>query len=191
MKKIYDENYNYKGHIDEDGRFYDENYNYKGHVDEDGRYYDENYNYKGHTDEDGRHYDENYNYKGHTDEDGRCYDENYKYKGHSEKDSSNGCYLTTACVEYKGLSDNCKELTLLRNFRDTYMKNNSSSDIDKYYEVAPRIVDKINKLDENLKNKYYDYIYSIVNKCCTLIENQQFDDTHNEYKLMVEKLSNI
>lgn len=191
MKKFYDENYNYKGHLDEDGRFYDENYNYKGHLDEDGRFYDENYNYKGHTDEDGRHYDENYNYKGHTDEDGRCYDENYNYKGHSEKNSSNGCYLTTACVEYKGVSDDCKELTLLRNFRDTYMKNNIPTDIDKYYEVAPRIVGKINKFDENLKNEYYDYIYVTVNKCCTLIENQQFDDTYNEYKLMVEKLSNI
>lgn len=75
----------------------------------------------------------------------KIYDENYKYKLHSEKDSSNGCYLTTACVEYKGLSDSCKELTLLRNFRDNYMKNNSSTDIDKYYQVAPRIVDILYK----------------------------------------------
>lgn len=35
--------------------------------------------------------------------------------------------------------DNCYELTTLRWFRDTYV---SKDDIDKYYNIAPRIVKK-------------------------------------------------
>ena len=31
--------------------------------------------------------------------------------------NSGGCFLTTACVTYRGLADDCYELNVLRNFR--------------------------------------------------------------------------
>ncbi|MBD2440138.1 DUF4157 domain-containing protein [Nostoc sp. FACHB-110] len=58
-----------------------------------------------------------------------------------------GCFITTACVESKGLPDDCYELTTLRAFRDTYMRTvpYGESLISHYYEVAPKIVAHIQK----------------------------------------------
>lgn len=50
-----------------------------------------------------------------------------------------GCYLTTACVEAQGLADDCHELTVLRHFRDTYMRGIPGGEalIEAYYDTAP------------------------------------------------------
>lgn len=58
---------------------------------------------------------------------------------------SGGCFLTTACCQYKGLPDDCYELTTLRNFRDTYLKTTEAGNalVEEYYRIAPSIVDKI------------------------------------------------
>ena len=60
--------------------------------------------------------------------------------------SSGGCYLTTACVEHKGLQDDCLELSTLREFRDNYLRNlpDGDKEIEEYYRTAPKIVDTIN-----------------------------------------------
>ena len=59
---------------------------------------------------------------------------------------SGGCYLTSACMKYfqEKFDDNCYELTVLRWFRDNFV---SKEDIEHYYEVAPIIVEAINKED--------------------------------------------
>lgn len=52
----------------------------------------------------------------------RDYAPEWTYSNSKDKSSlkeSSGCFLTSACVKYKGLSDDCKELTELRQFRDT------------------------------------------------------------------------
>lgn len=61
-----------------------------------------------------------------------------------------GCFLTTACVEFAGLPDNCKELQVMRHFRDTYVCNLSDGDkaLSDYYQIAPLIVKRI-KLQEH------------------------------------------
>ena len=56
------------------------------------------------------------------------------------------CFLTTAVCEFQGKPDNCYELTVLRNFRDTWLKENFPEDIDTYYADAPAIVKKIKAL---------------------------------------------
>ena len=56
------------------------------------------------------------------------------------------CFLTTAVCEFQGKPDNCYELTVLRNFRDTWLKENFPEDIDTYYAEAPAIVEKIKAL---------------------------------------------
>lgn len=56
------------------------------------------------------------------------------------------CFLTTAVCKYQGKDDNCYELTTLRNFRDTWLKENHPEDIDTYYAEAPEIVKKLEKL---------------------------------------------
>jgi hypothetical protein len=52
------------------------------------------------------------------------------------------CFLTTAVVHWAGKRDDCRELTLLRRFRDTYMRGlpEGPDMIRDYYRFAPRIV---------------------------------------------------
>jgi hypothetical protein len=55
------------------------------------------------------------------------------------------CYLTTACVEARGLPDDCHELTTLRRFRDGYLRSLPGGEalISDYYAMAPGIVARV------------------------------------------------
>lgn len=74
--------------------------------------------------------------------------------------------------------DNCYELTVLRMFRDTFVTN---EDINHYYDVAPRIVECINK-DINAEIIYH-YIYNnIVDYCVQQIEQGNYEKAYKRYK---------
>ena len=131
------------------------------------------------------------------------YDKNPSEKGHSAihinintdtgkgsivEHGSNGkttktdtsCYLTSACMRYfqEQFDDNCYELRVLRWFRDNFV---SKEDIEHYYEIAPTIVEAINK--EEKSKLIYDYIYdNVVNYCVTQIENGNYDEAYARYK---------
>jgi Ca2+-binding RTX toxin-like protein len=68
-------------------------------------------------------------------EDSSTFVENIDYGG-------GGCFLTTAVVHWAGKRDECEELTLLRRFRDTFMRGLSEGQdmIRDYYTHAPRVV---------------------------------------------------
>ena len=90
------------------------------------------------------------------------------------------CYLTSACMKYfqEKFDDNCYELTVLRWFRDNFV---SKEDIQHYYEVAPIIVETINK--EEKSDIIYDYIYdNIVDYCVEQIEQGNYEAAYNRYK---------
>ncbi|MDE6275050.1 MAG: hypothetical protein K2M75_00780 [Clostridia bacterium] len=98
------------------------------------------------------------------------------------------CFLTSACVEYLGKPDDCEELTMLRSFRDNYMSGISNAEqlIKEYYEIAPKIVKKINESQN--KEAHYAYIYGVIQICLTLIKNGNNEGALSEYKSMVHKL---
>ena len=106
--------------------------------------------------------------------------QNSGYRG-----GGSSCFLTSACVEYLGKEDDCKELTMLRAFRDNYLKKQEGGEelIKEYYQVAPTIVEKINSSLE--KEKYYEYIYSNITTCLKLIEENDNEGTLKIYKEMV------
>ena len=90
------------------------------------------------------------------------------------------CYLNSACMKYfqENFDDNCYELTVLRWFRDNFV---SKEDIAHYYEVAPIIVETINK--EEKSDVIYNYIYdNIVDYCVEQIEQGNYDKAYNWYK---------
>lgn len=99
--------------------------------------------------------------------------------------STGGCFLTTACCEHKGLPDDCYELTTLRSLRDHYMKQSVFGNglIKIYYETAPAIIEKINKLDR--KDEIYNEIYSKIVYIVDLIETKKYDDAVCEYVRMM------
>lgn len=90
------------------------------------------------------------------------------------------CFLTTACMKYfqENFDDNCYELTTLRWFRDNYV---TPEDKQKYYEIAPIIVESIEKEDK--ANVIYDYIYTnVVDYCVEQIEQGNYDKAYSRYK---------
>lgn len=102
--------------------------------------------------------------------------------------SGGGCFLTTACCEYKGLPDDCHELQTLRKFRDEYLalKGYGKEIIELYYEDAPDIVERINSRTD--KGQIYAKIYGKIEEIAMLIEKKQFDEAVIAYMLMVYQL---
>ncbi len=100
------------------------------------------------------------------------------------KDGS--CYLTTACMHHykKDFNDKCYELELLRWFRDNFV---TEEEIEHYYEVAPIIVEGIEK--EKFSETIFDHIYhSVIDKCVKAIENGDNDFAYNRYRNSVAAL---
>lgn len=91
------------------------------------------------------------------------------------------CYLTTACMKHlsESFDDNCHELTVLRWFRDNFVKK---EDIELYYIIAPEIVEHIDSLPADKQDIIYKDIYSgIVSACVELIENREYEKAYERY----------
>lgn len=116
------------------------------------------------------------------------YDDCPIYKG---EESGGGCFLTSACVEAKGLPDDCYELTVLRRFRDTYLQAQpeGAALIQNYYDIAPEIVRKVNRRKE--KDEIWEEIYrKMVEPCVALVEKGEFQKALDCYKKYTEILGN-
>jgi hypothetical protein len=98
------------------------------------------------------------------------------------------CFLTTACVSYYRLPDDCYELTTLRNYRDTYLAAHAEGRklIKEYYRVAPQIVESAN--NDPAHKEVYHYVYSQVQRACTEIEKDEFVAAKHVYLNMVRTL---
>ena len=96
-----------------------------------------------------------------------------------------GCFLTSACVDYYGKSDDCYELQTLRRMRDEHLihMDGGESLIKQYYQIAPRIVEKIKSSEDC--DECYKYIYGVILSCITLFENGNKDESVRLYKEMV------
>lgn len=107
--------------------------------------------------------------------------------GFNGKSSDGGCFLTSALVHYLGKKDDCEELTLLRSFRDNYMRSFEEGKklVDEYYVVAPKIVSAIEASDK--KEEYYSDINNTVNACVKNIKEGKNDETMALYVGMVNK----
>ncbi len=115
----------------------------------------------------------------------------FSQKATASNSGFSGCFLTSACTEFLGKSDDCEELTKLRAFRDNYMKSSEYGKtlVDEYYRIAPEIVEKINA-SGNKKN-YYDDIYQTILLCITEIDSGNNEKTLNLYKQMVDKYKKL
>lgn len=117
------------------------------------------------------------------------YEECPKYKNNV---SGGGCFLTSACTEARNLPDDCRELTTLRHFRDTYLKarENGESDIAEYYAKAPLIVAKI-KEQENSKAVFESFYTELVEPCIKYINANEPEAAYRHYadyfKMLKEK----
>ncbi len=104
-------------------------------------------------------------------------------------DSGGGCFITTACTEAKGLSDECSELTTLRAFREDYVRSleNGNEIINEYYIIAPRILSEIDRTDNN-REIYIELYEQLVLKSLELIKSGKEYEAFNNYLQIVENL---
>ena len=121
------------------------------------------------------------------------YDDCPVYRGKMREpvseESSGGCFLTSACTAARGLPDDCHELTVLRNFRDNWLKQQPDGVmlIAHYYDVAPKIVEAIDKLENRLE--IWDGVYrEMVVPCVEMIEGGRYPEALELYRGMTEEL---
>ena len=97
--------------------------------------------------------------------------------------------MTSACVEAKGLPDDCYELTTLRKFRDNYLRNlpEGSDEIAEYYFIAPQIVSAIKQRADAML--VFNSIYEkLVTPCVNMIECGENEQAHILYRETVAQL---
>lgn len=88
------------------------------------------------------------------------------------------CFLTTACCQYKGLPDDCEELTILRKFRDDCVPKKM---VEEYYRLAP-------KMGPLLTEEILQKIYSVIKICVEYIKHNKRDQAIDLYSNLVNNL---
>lgn len=99
------------------------------------------------------------------------------------------CYITTAVCESLNKDDDCRELNLLRNYRDNILANEEGGQelINEYYDIAPTIVKRIDR-SENPEQVYSRLYDDFIIKCINNIENYEYDKCREIYTEMVTDL---
>lgn len=93
------------------------------------------------------------------------------------------CFITTACVSAMGKTDNCAELVQLRSFRNTILVGTEQGKklVDQYYQIAPQIVQNINKQTESLA--IYTAIYEgMIVPTLECIAQEKYDEAVHIYE---------
>lgn len=99
------------------------------------------------------------------------------------------CYVTTAVCQSQGKSDDCYELTLLREYRDQYLMEDAGEKelVQEYYNIAPTIVKRINHSAD--ADRVYKEIWdTYLNPCIHMIEADKKEACKETYSKMVREL---
>ena len=99
------------------------------------------------------------------------------------------CYITTAVCESQGKPDDCYELELLRDYRDSYLLSTKEGEalVNEYYDIAPTIVNRINR-SEGSARIYEEIWNSYLSPCVRLIESGEKEACREKYMDMVYEL---
>ena len=99
------------------------------------------------------------------------------------------CYVTTAVCRSLEKPDECYELRTLREYRDNYlsMSPGGRDTIREYYNIAPTIVKRIDKLRDS--DRVYREIWeNYLSPCISLIEEGKMEACRKVYTKMVRDL---
>lgn len=98
------------------------------------------------------------------------------------------CFITTAVCEGEGKPDDCRELTMLRRFRDGYMtERGDSALIEEYYDLAPAIVICI-RLCDKPEQRYSEIRTRWLEPCLAALEQNEPERCRDTYIDMVRTL---
>jgi len=106
----------------------------------------------------------------------------------TDSSSNDGCFITTSCIDYYGLNDNCYQLETLREFRDQFLLSSDSGKqmVSEYYSIAPHLVAQLEN-DIN-KDSHYKEIFDAITIACMAIEKKDYNMAISVYKNIVQKL---
>ena len=96
------------------------------------------------------------------------------------------CYITTAVCRETGRSDDCYELSVLREYRDGYMRSLPEGEelIEAYYDMAPTIVKHIDR-SGHADQIYHEVWEEYLAPCIGLIEEGRMEECRSLYTQMV------
>lgn len=99
-----------------------------------------------------------------------------------------GCFLTTACVDAMGMADDCWVLESARKFRDTFMAETpeKAREISEYYEIAPKVVEGINKRAD-AKKIWKRFFWGDIVPFVEAIGKNELEKAHELYKKLIKK----
>ena len=103
-----------------------------------------------------------------------------------------GCFITTAVCNTLNLPDDCRELTVLREFRDAHMLADPelSQFVKQYYEEAPAMVARINQFD--VASIVYESLYgTYVLPAVTAIESGDNAEAVRIYSAMFHAVKQL
>ncbi|SHH23804.1 CFI-box-CTERM domain-containing protein [Clostridium grantii] len=110
----------------------------------------------------------------------------------TSRSSGSLCFITTAVCEYFNKSDDCYELTTLRQFRDEWLcyQPEGKKLITEYYDIAPMIVNKLQEL--SVKDVIYNELWNnYISSCIRHIENNEYQRCKELYISMVSYLKKM
>ena len=113
----------------------------------------------------------------------------FRYIKNMSSDPDANCFLTSACVSHKGLPDDCAELMILRNLRETVMKPNPIFNqlIAEYNVIAPKMLSNIG--DSENKGEILETIYSnLVLPAVNLVEEGKNEEAIAYYRDFVQEM---
>lgn len=96
------------------------------------------------------------------------------------------CYITTAVCETLELPDDCHTLTMLRNFRDTYMQSTAirREFVAEYYRTAPALVAKMRARPD--AKPYISRLYErFILPACLALDQGALDRAFRIYRHML------
>lgn len=107
-----------------------------------------------------------------------------------EQRSSRTCFISTVVTSSLGLPDDCRELNILRRFRDTYMRSTPERQqaVELYHRIAPGIVESISRRPD-ASTIWRSLWTSHLAPAIAAIECRDDDKAYGIYRDMVKSLA--
>lgn len=112
-----------------------------------------------------------------------------RYVDCADYKNASRCFITSAVCLTLGKPDNCEELTIMRSFRDEWLRKQPGGieRIEEYYRVAPGVVKSIDQQADRLsiyQRIYQDYILP----CVEHVKAKDFAESERIYVQMIDTL---
>lgn len=99
------------------------------------------------------------------------------------------CFVTTAVCCGLHKPRDCREITLMKRYRDEYLfqQDDGQELIQEYYDIAPTIVKRIAR-EASPEEKYLYLWNNYISKCVTYAEQQENERCRQLYEMMMSEL---